>query len=203
MEVAYFWKIYQNVSIWKFTWHAKLLQKVESIARPLQPQLIQPDHSLNSQAANHKTYYSHISSGKVFHTQKTSSSKNSNWLFDTYLCVERCKTQGNFQHFKAAFLTTPWVHTITSPRTPHSHTGLTLNTLRYKLYYNSSTVKRLYWILRAKVSPTRSLCLPLHKATTLSFRVELEDQRAFWTLVPCFRAVRMVAWASSKEDKFY
>lgn len=104
----------------------------------------------------------------MFRTQKTSSSKNSSWLFDTYLCVECCKSQGNFQYFKAAFMMTPWVHTITSPRTPHLHTGPTLNTLRYKLCYKASSVKCLYWILRAKVSPTRSLCLPFQKATVLS-----------------------------------
>lgn len=53
------------------------------------------------------------------------------------------------------------------------------------------------------ISHQVTVFLPLHKVTALSFIVALEDQRAFWTVVPCFRAVRMVAWASSKEGKFY
>lgn len=138
----------------------------------------------------------------MFHSQKALCSKNSSWLFDTYLCVECCKTQGNFQHFKAAFVMTRWVHTIASPRMPHLHTDLTLNTLQYKLYYNSSSGKCLYRSWRAKVSPTRSACLRLHKVTALSFRLAWKDQRAFWTVAPCFRAVRTVAWASSKETSF-
>lgn len=134
--------------------------------------------------------------GKVFtlkrlHLQRTPAD------FDTYLYVECCKTQGNFQYFKAAFMMTPWVHTMTSPRTVHLHTSPTLNTQRYKLYYNWSSVKCLYWILRAKVSP----CVFLF--TKPLYCLALEDQRAFWTVAPCFRAERMVAWASSKEDKFY
>lgn len=67
-----------------FSWHTKLLPKV-----------IHCNHSESKQSAvlifqeaNPRTYYSHNSVYReVFHTQKTWSSKNSSWLFDTYLCI--------------------------------------------------------------------------------------------------------------------
>lgn len=106
---------------------------------------------------------------RFFILPKISSSKNSSGLFEAYLDVECCKTQAKFQYFKAAFMMTPWIHTTCT----HRHLNPKDTTFAHRWdstlwHKHSSSLKCLYWILRAKVSPTRSLCLPLHKATVLS-----------------------------------